>query len=295
MLELAILHERELQETYVRYIDKPEYKHYNRNGYTDYSLEIQKDNWKSFQYVSMFPIATGEKVIGYFEAEKNIAINSASISAIHFNYEACSFAEKRVFAEDLREFINDMLVYRKLNKLEIVYRESNPRWRAVHKMVIKLGGRYIGYETNGAKDEDGKYTNRHLMELTRDNYISTAIFDSSDIPGVNPTYNMSPEFYEKLKESGATVIESGIDTARPEEDYASITMQKEGFFREVQPAKGDVVLTDSEREELRIVNRRIMNLQGIIDNYNKHGLVVPDYMKEEMQQEEETRRKITKE
>lgn len=243
MLDLAIKHEQALQEAYIKIIDNPLYKHFNSNGYNDFKLTLVEDNWTRLQYVSIknrpTELVNGvvctynePKILGFFEITRDNVVNSGVLSVIHFGFENASPDENITFASDLRKFFKKMFDEKKLSKMEIACRGSNPALKKYNGIIRKLGGRYVGHYSRDRKDSDGELVDSFLFEISRfdfnnsrnrirnKNYESKYPINVETPVGIKPRWLFLEERITEIKQAIQRYSEVGLSP--PDEWYTEL-------------------------------------------------------------------------
>lgn len=160
MLELAYLHEGELNRIYAREITTEKYKYLNSTWYNDYSIEIKEDSWEKLQFVS---IDEYNRVLGYFEARIDRAANYVDGLTVVSFYDA-----SYIFSKDCLQFINDLFDKYGFNKINFSVFIGNPAEKIYDKYIEKYGGRVVGIFRNNARLSDGKLYDEKYYEIHKD-------------------------------------------------------------------------------------------------------------------------------
>lgn len=163
ILKPALLYKEKLNKTYGEIIFKDKYKYYNYDSYWNYTLQLSENSWNEIEMVS---IDRNDNVIGFLRA--GILRDSNKISSLGI----VNFYNKNViFAKDLYQFLNDLLVKFNFRKIEFLVVIGNPAEKMYDKYIKKYNGNIVGIKKESAKLQDGKYYDVKLYEIFREDYL----------------------------------------------------------------------------------------------------------------------------
>lgn len=100
---------------------------------------------------------------------------------------AMSFAEdgdKWIYAQDLRQCIDDMFRIYNFNRVEWHCYADNPAIHGYRSFMKRCGGTEIGPLHQNARLLDGKIHDSYIFEIMRDNYIKSQMWNYMEKRGV---------------------------------------------------------------------------------------------------------------
>lgn len=166
MLEIAYIHNAELQEKFAQIAFNERYKYYWRNGRVNYGVQILSDSWDKLQFVS---INEEGQLVGYLACDIARYLNYA------YNFEVISFVEGRneTLSKDMHNMIAFVLHEMKMDKIVWSVVEGNPIQTFYDRMVEVHGVRKVGTFKNDCKLWDGTVCDvtyyEHLREVHEEN------------------------------------------------------------------------------------------------------------------------------
>lgn len=143
------------------------YMYYNYDTYYS-ELEIDNETWNNHQFISL---DKEDNIIGFIHYRVNRqTYNCYGLGIINFTNN------KITFGNDLKQAINDIFEKFNFNKLNFTVVAGNPIEKSYDKMIKKYGGRIVGIYKNEIKLINGKYYDKKLYEITRDDYLKHKLF-----------------------------------------------------------------------------------------------------------------------
>lgn len=164
MVELAIKHQKELQEKLVDTWLDDRYKFYHAANFYD-NIQIADSTWTAHQFVS---VADGE-VIGYIGYQIDRSCDYV------YNLGILNFTDKvnAVFAKDLGMVLRDIFEKYHFRRLEWTVVSGNPIENSYDKICKKYGGRIVGTYKGRIRLIDGKFYDEKLYELDHYAYFES--------------------------------------------------------------------------------------------------------------------------
>lgn len=170
MLENARKYEKQLNEKMWDTWYDPAYQFY-WIGRDHSNVTFQNSDKYERQFVSIDPHASEDKrVIGYLSCYVNINTNAIDgLGAINF---VPSMYGKNIFGRDLWQFVDDLLMRDKFNRLQFGVVVGNPAEAMYNKYVKKLGGRVVGIFRQSCLGAKGELLDEKVYEILRIEYAA---------------------------------------------------------------------------------------------------------------------------
>jgi len=162
MLKPAYPYKEKLQQKYNEIIFQNKYMFYNRENYWDYEFKLSESSWNSIEMVS---VDTKDNVTGFFRATISRSSDKiASLGVVNF-YDA-----NMVFAKDLKQFIQGLLLKFNFRKIEWTVVIGNPAEKIYDRFIQKYGGSVTGVHKETVRLQDGKYYDMKGYEVFRSEF-----------------------------------------------------------------------------------------------------------------------------
>jgi hypothetical protein len=162
MLEIAKIHESQLQSLFSRIVFDDKFKFYNASNYYDYNISLDNDSWNSLQFAS---VDKDGNVLGYLSAKISRASEYvSSLQVINF-YEL-----NYTFSKDFHQFITDLFIKFKFRKINFSVIIGNPAEKMYDKYIEKYNGRVVGIYKEDVRLFDGKYYDFKVYEIFKNEF-----------------------------------------------------------------------------------------------------------------------------
>lgn len=163
MLELAIKHQTKLNEKFLNLCSSGSnyLKYYIIDDWCDYNIKISDSSWDKLQYVS---VDKEGNVLGYIKADVGRP------TRILNNFALVNLTGKAnlTFSKDILNFIDLCFKERKFIKMEFNVIVGNPAEKIYDKFIKKCGGSVVGTLHKSSMLHDGKYYDKKLYEILRE-------------------------------------------------------------------------------------------------------------------------------
>ncbi len=137
----------------------------NYSSWSNYKLELKEDNWEKIELVS---VDKNDNVIGFLVA--SIDRDAYYISSLL----VANFYDINItFSKDFKQFLSDLFIKYKFNKVCFSVVISNPAEKMYDKYIKRYNGRIVGVQKEHAKLADGNYYDVKLYEILRKEYLDS--------------------------------------------------------------------------------------------------------------------------
>lgn len=147
------------------------YKYYNYSNYYS-DINLNSSTWNNYNFVS---IDNYRNIIGFISYDINrVTNNVTNLSIIKFSLDSNYYSDietTMIFANDLKQILEDIFTKFKFNKLCFDVIIGNPAELHYDRLVKRYGGRIVGIKKNDVKLYDNNYYDVKLYEILRDDYI----------------------------------------------------------------------------------------------------------------------------
>lgn len=165
MLELAYLHQARLMDIFPKRVMLDINKYYYIMQNTIYRLDIEPNDMRIIQYVS---VNKNRELLWYIAAYPNWQTHNIENLAIFSLSDNVSIEG----AKDFLEFINMLFTKMRFNKIVFNVIRENPARKSYEAFIKRNNvGRVVGTLKNHRLLKDGKYHDEIIMELYRDSYL----------------------------------------------------------------------------------------------------------------------------
>ena len=162
ILKLAFSYKEKLQQKYNEIIFHDKYMFYNCDNYWDYEFKLSENSWNSIEMVS---VDSKDNVTGFFRATISRSSDKiASLGVVNFH------DANMVFAKDLKQFIQGLLLKFNFRKIEWTVVIGNPAEKIYDRFISKYGGNITGTTKEAVKLQDGKYDDMKGYEVFRSEF-----------------------------------------------------------------------------------------------------------------------------
>lgn len=165
MLKPAILYKSELSKIHIELAYNKRYKWWICSSFSDLILKLPDNDWHHFYFVSIDP---ENRIVGYFHA--GIDRENKSISSISmFNLREDG---NILFARDLRDFMEFLLITRKFFRVEFNVVVGNPAEKIYDRFIEKYGGRVVGVFRKNVMLQNNRRYGRKFYEIFQKDFMN---------------------------------------------------------------------------------------------------------------------------
>lgn len=160
MLKPAQLYSNELKEKFWNIVYDDKYKFFQGSYIRE--IEVDRDTWNRHQFAS---VSKDNELIGYIK----YSIDRSAYCA--YSLAIINFTENKLFGRDILKALDDIFCKYNLRKLNFNVYIGNPIEKTYDKLIHKYGGRIVGVQKEDILLLDGKYYNKKIYEIFREEYI----------------------------------------------------------------------------------------------------------------------------
>jgi len=163
MLKPAFTYGSEINKKFLEAAYDDRFKFHNSSNFNEFILDIKGDDYHQLQKVS---VNTKDEVIGYFDASlERVGEYVSGISVINFTGKP-----NIIFSRDFYTFLTDLFIKFNFRKINWTVTIGNTAEQMYDKIIKKYYGRIVGVYYNHVRLRDGKWYDRKLYELHKDDF-----------------------------------------------------------------------------------------------------------------------------